>query len=160
MIKFHVFSCWQSGSVSWQVVVPEFLPIEKAKSFVWRFLVFPACDGKFLESGKKNRRSIRCKLCKKVLSYKGNTTRWSISSIIIKMNFIENNPWCWKNATTSGQHSIAEAFEQLSPMPKSFSRWQSLTELICYMKSTFVEWTYLHDHKIVGCKHTMYMYMP
>ena len=32
----------------------------------------------------------------------------------------------------AGQHSIAEAFEKFSPIPKSSSKWKSLTDSICY----------------------------
>ena len=52
----------------------EYLPLEKAKSPVWKYFRFLAQEGKFLEPDKKKRQTVHCGLCKQLLSYKGNTT--------------------------------------------------------------------------------------
>ena len=52
----------------------EYLPLEKAKSPVWKYFRFLAQEGKFLELDKKKRQTVHCGLCKQLLSYKGNTT--------------------------------------------------------------------------------------
>ena len=117
----------------------EYLPLEKAKSPVWRFFGFPARDGKFLESNKKKRQSVYCKLCKQVLSYKGNTT-----NMLVHLQYYHKGEYSDISSKTTvnagrmstqlqeGQRSITEAFEQLSPIPRSSSRWKSLTNSVCY----------------------------
>ena len=49
----------------------EYLPLEKAKSPVWKYFGFLAQQGNFLELDKKKRQTV---YCKQSLSYKGNTT--------------------------------------------------------------------------------------
>ena len=44
--------------------VVEFLPLEKAKSPVWRFFVFPARSGEYVEKDKRCRKEVFCTLCK------------------------------------------------------------------------------------------------
>ena len=117
----------------------EYLPLEKAKSPVWRFFGFPARNGKFLESDKKKRQSVYCKLCKQELSYKGNT-----KNMLVHLQYnhkAEYSDISSKTTVNAGrmstqlqaeQHSITEAFEQLSPIPRSSSRWKSLTNSVCY----------------------------
>ena len=60
------------ASVSDTVV--EFLPLEKAKSPIWRFFGFPACSGEYVEKDKRRRKEVFCTLCKNALNYTGNTT--------------------------------------------------------------------------------------
>ena len=52
----------------------EYLPLEKAKSPVWKYFGFPAQEGQILEPDKKKRQTVHCVMCKQSLSYKGNTT--------------------------------------------------------------------------------------
>ena len=52
----------------------ELLPLENSTSVVWKFFGFPSCDGKMMESDKKKRKRVFCKLCKRDYSYVGNTT--------------------------------------------------------------------------------------
>lgn len=63
-----------SASSSASSIVTEFLPLEKAKSIVWNHFEFPARSGKFIQKDKHLRKEVYCKLCKRPLSYKGNTT--------------------------------------------------------------------------------------
>ena len=63
-----------SASSSTSSIVTEFLPLEKAKSIVWNYFGFPAQSGKFIQKDKRLRKEVYCKLCKRPLSYKGNTT--------------------------------------------------------------------------------------
>ena len=41
----------------------EYLPLEKAKSPVWKYFGFLAQEGKFLEPDKKKRQTVHCVLC-------------------------------------------------------------------------------------------------
>ena len=52
----------------------ELLPLENSTSVVWKFFGFPSCDGKMMESDKKKRKRVFCKLCKRDYYYVGNTT--------------------------------------------------------------------------------------
>ena len=52
----------------------ELLPLESSTSPVLKFFGFPSRDGKVLESDKKKRKRVFCKLCKRDYSYVGNTT--------------------------------------------------------------------------------------
>ena len=116
----------------------DYLPLEKAKSPVWKYFGFPAREGKFLEPDKKKRQTVHCVLCKQSLSYKGNTT-----NLIVHLQYnhkVEYANISSKIATNSrmsepstpGQRSIAEAFENLTPLPRNSKRWQTLTASVCY----------------------------
>lgn len=50
------------------------LPLENSMSVVWKFFGFPSLDGKMIESDKRKRKHVYCKLCKRDYSYIGNTT--------------------------------------------------------------------------------------
>ena len=54
--------------------VAEFLPLEKAKSPVWRFFGFPSRSGEYVEKDKRRRKEVFCTLCKLPLNYTGSTT--------------------------------------------------------------------------------------
>ena len=43
----------------------ELLPLDKAKSEVWKHFGFPAKDGQFIEKDKRRRTIVYCKLCPK-----------------------------------------------------------------------------------------------
>ncbi len=50
----------------------EFLPMEGSTSAVWKHFGFPAKDGGYVESDKKKRIRVHCKLCGKSVKYSGN----------------------------------------------------------------------------------------
>ena len=52
----------------------ELLPLENSTSCVWKFFGFPSRDGRIIESDKKKRKRVICKLCKRDYSYVGNTS--------------------------------------------------------------------------------------
>ena len=52
----------------------ELLPLEHSTSVVWKFFGFPSRDGKIIETDKKKRRRVYCKLCRRNYSYVGNTS--------------------------------------------------------------------------------------
>ena len=54
--------------------VTEFLPLEMAKSPVWRFFGFPSRSGEYVEKDKRRRKEVFCTLCKLPLHYTGSTT--------------------------------------------------------------------------------------
>ena len=63
-----------SSGASDLTAVTEFLPLEKVKSIVWNYFGLPARSGKFIQKDKRVRKEVYCKLCRRSLSYKGNTT--------------------------------------------------------------------------------------
>ena len=46
----------------------EYLPLEKAKSPVWKHFGFKVKDGKFVEKDKQKRTTVYCMICKNPLS--------------------------------------------------------------------------------------------
>ena len=120
--------------------VTEFLSLEKAKSIVWNYFGFPARSGKFIQKDKRLRKEVYCKLCRRSLSYKGNTTNMIVhlqnrhsavySDIVDQLK------------TTGSAHSsapllkdqlsIKDSFKKLTPMSRSSSRWKALTNSVCY----------------------------
>ena len=50
------------------------LPLEHSTGVVWKFFGFPSRDGKIIETDKKKRRRVYCKLCRRNYSYVGNTS--------------------------------------------------------------------------------------
>ncbi len=53
----HVFALQR-----WQKAISSFLPLEDANSAVWNHFGFPARNGKILESDRKKRQVVYCKL--------------------------------------------------------------------------------------------------
>lgn len=141
----------------------EFLPLEKAKSPVWRFFGFPARDEKFIEPDKKKRSSVYCRLCRQELSYKGNTT-----NMLVHLQYNHRQEYNEVKATDSGvsgvtkasqqQPTIAKAFERLTPISKDSSRWQTLTESVCYCIAK--DMLPLNSVNNPGFKHMLKMFEP
>ena len=52
--------------------VMQFLPLEHSTSKIWKYFGFPARDGIFLETDKRKRNEVTCKVCKKKFKYSGN----------------------------------------------------------------------------------------
>ena len=74
-------------------------------------------------------------MCKQSLSYKGNTTNLIVH---LQYNHKDEHDSVLSKIATSfrmselGQHSITEAFENLTPLPRNSKRWQALTASVCY----------------------------
>ena len=116
----------------------EYLPLEKSKSPVWAYFGFPACDGEFFEKDKKKRQDVHCKLCRQVLSYKGNTTNMMVHLWYKHKNEHEQVTAKYSSGSSesssdcSRQQSITDSFKQLETLKRSSSRWKALTNSVCY----------------------------
>ena len=62
--------------------VAEFLPLEKAKSPVWRFFGFPLRSGEYVEKDKRRRNEVFFTLFKLPLNYTG-----SITNMIVHLQY-------------------------------------------------------------------------
>ena len=97
----------------------ENLPLEKAKSPVWRFFGFPARGGKFIEPDKKKRTSVHCKMCKQELSYKGNTTNMLVHfQYNHRREYNDEKYSCMENLYFSG-NTMKHSFLFLQNLQKS-----------------------------------------
>ena len=119
----------------------EYLPLEKAKSQVWKYFGFPAQSGQFIQKDKRLRKEVFCKLCQQSLSYKGNTTNMIVhlqyryaaeySELVIP---IKSKATGFKSSAlrNSGQSSIEDSFKRMTPLSRSSSRWKALINAVCY----------------------------
>ena len=115
----------------------ELLPLEGSKNDVWKHFGFPAKDGKFVEANKKNRTEVFCKVCLKCLKYCGNTTnlhfhlkehhRSIYSSLAVQAGSSRK-----KEVNLPNQLRIAEAIAATQKLPQSSTRWNKLTDSMCY----------------------------
>ena len=120
----------------------EFLPLEKAKSHVWNYFGLPACSGEYVEKDKRLRKEVFCTICKRSLSYKGNTTNMIVhlqyhhvpeynELASLSSNSIEHNKVTKVTKLPKGQLSIKESFGKLQRLSRSCLRWKSLTNAVC-----------------------------
>ena len=125
-------------SVSTRVgTIDELLPLEGVVSAVWKYFGFPARNGKFLESDKKKRKQVHCKICRRVFSYVHNTTNlwqhlqesYPVEYIEAKSTTCSTHGECVK---AKAQPTIAEALHACQPFSHTSQRWRSLTDSICY----------------------------
>ena len=115
----------------------ELLPLQGSKSSVWRYFGFLAREGQFVEKDKKKRQHVYCKVCRKQLSYVGNTTNLTVH---LKNHHRDEYDECQMaekgpsiiEATQSKQKSIEDAFQGATPLPHSSPRWKKLTDSVCY----------------------------
>ena len=158
-----------SSATSGVMVVTEFLPLEKAKSIVWNHFGFPARSGKFIQKDKRLRKEVYCKLCKRSLSYKGNTTNMIVhlqSRHSAVYSEIVDQLKTTGSAHSSAplpidQSSIEDSFKKLTPLPRSSSRWKALTNSVCYFLakdlqplSTANDQGFLHMLKVFEPRYT------
>ena len=121
----------------------EFLPLEKAKSPVWRFFGFPSRSGEYVEKDKRRRKEVFCTLCKLRLNYTGSTTNMIVHlqyrhvaeynelvSLLQKSKSSEQTKLS-KLQLPRGQLSIAESFGKVMPLTQSSTRWKRLTSAVC-----------------------------
>ena len=128
----------------------ELLPLESSTSPVWKFFGFPSRDGKVLESDKKKRKRVFCKLCKRDYSYVGNTTNlWQH----LEESHIEEYRQGKEEAkqasesesqsgTSSGtgsvqegsqsQPTINEVLSRKQPYPRNSAKLKMLNDSVCY----------------------------
>ena len=129
-----------SSATSNVTVVTEFLLLEKAKSIIWNHFGFPARSGKFIQKDKCIQKEVYCKLCKRSLSYKGNTTNMIVhlqSRHSAVYSEIVDQLKTTGSAHSSAllpkdQSSIEDSFKKLTPLPHSSSRWKALTNSVGY----------------------------
>ena len=158
-----------SSATSGVMVVTEFLPLEKAKSIVWNHFGFPARSGKFIQKDKRLRKEVYCKLCKRSLSYKGNTTNMIVhlqsrhsavySEIVDQLKTTGSTHS--SAPLPKDQSSIEDSFKKLTPLPRSSSRWKALTNSVCYFLakdlqplSTANDQGFLHTLKVFEPQYT------
>ena len=124
----------------------EYLPLEKAKSQVWKYFGFPARLGEFIQKDKRLRKEVFRKLCQQSLSCKGNTTNVIVhlqychaaeySELVIPIKSIaagfKSSALC-----NSGQSSIEDSFKRMTPLSRSSSRWKALTNAVCYFVANY-----------------------
>ena len=67
----------------------QLLPLEKAKSAVWDYFVFPAENGEFREKEKKKQTEVHCKLCPKRVQYQGSTT-----NVMVQLQYNHQQEFC------------------------------------------------------------------
>ena len=129
-----------SSAASDLTAVTEFLPLEKAKSIVWNYFGFPARSGKFIQKDKRLQKEVYCKLCRRSLSYKGNTMNMIVhlqSRHSAVYSDIVDQLKTTGSAHSSAplpkdQLSIEDSFKKLTPLSRSSSRWKVLTNSVCY----------------------------
>ena len=121
----------------------ELLPLEGATSAVWSHFGFPARNGKILESDRKKRQFVHCKLCPKRIKYSGNTTNmrshlWDTHrrehSALLQEEEAKRKLMPQrgsKEVLESGQLSIAEGFTRGQPLDRSSPRWAQITKAVC-----------------------------
>ena len=108
----------------------ELLPLDKAKSGVWRFFGFPAKDGQFIEKDKKKRTTVYSKLCPKRINYSGTTTNMMVhlqyhhpsEYEAVKGGRTENTAAIKQPERRDGQKSIIEGFQHMQPLPHTTQR--------------------------------------
>ena len=113
----------------------ELLPLEGSVSPVWKYFGFPAENGKFLESDKKKRERVHCKLCHRVFSYVHNTTNlWQHLQESHRVEYVEAKSGTTHtvSAKAKGQSTIVDALHACQPLAHTSHRWKSLTESVCY----------------------------
>ena len=123
--------------------VAEFLPLEKAKSPVWRFFGFPSCCGEYVEKDKRRHKEVFCTLCKLPLNYTGSITNMIVHlqyrhvaeynelvSLLYRSKSSEQAKLS-KLSLPRGQPSIAESFGKVMPLAHSCTRWKRLTSAVC-----------------------------
>ena len=95
--------------------------------------------GKFVDSDKKKRTSVHCKICPKVLKYAGNTTnlRYHLQLshrakflLLLQQQLADKDKT--KQLSTNTQLSVEDSFLHSTPMASSSPRWNQLTQSVCY----------------------------
>ena len=114
--------------------------MEKAKSVVWYYFGFLARSGKCAQKDKRLRKEVQCKVCKRPLSYKGNTTNiivhlqshhsavYSEIADQLKIGSAHSS----LASLPKDQPSIRDSFKKLAPLPHSYSRWKASTNSVGY----------------------------
>jgi hypothetical protein len=116
----------------------ELLPLEGSKSEIWKHFGFPAKDGKFIEPIKKNRKEVFCRLCCKCMKYCGNTTNLHFHlkehhhSIYLSFTSEADKSREKPKANLGNQLTIVEAVSTSQKLTQSSSRWNKLTDSVCY----------------------------
>ena len=113
------------------------LPLDKAKSEVWKHFDFPAKDGQFIEKDKRIWMIIYCKLCPKKLHHQGSTTNMLVH---LEYNhcaeYLKIKPGIQKliprKATDPNQPLIGDSFEKPQPLLRSSAKWKMLTSSVCH----------------------------
>ena len=125
--------------------VVQFLPLEHSTSKIWKYFGFPARDGIFLETDKRKRNEVTCKVCKKKFKYSGNTSN-------MRLHLQSSHPTDFALMQTTEDHGTSSRkrssemegksqMQQLRlpglfagqfPFQKSNPRWRKLTESVCY----------------------------
>ena len=121
---------------------------------VWKFFGFPSRDGKMIESDKKKRKHVFCKLCKCDYSYVGNTMNlWQH----MEDSHIEeyrqakeeakqvtesesrtgssSDTGSTQEAASQSQPTINEVLSQKQPYPRNSTRLKTLNNSVCYFIS-------------------------
>jgi len=120
--------------------VVEFLPLEKAKSAVWRYFGFPASSGEYVEKDKRRRKEVFCTLCKNPLNYTGSTTNMIVHlqyrhlaefNELVLLQKQKSSEQPKRTPLPKGQQSIEESFGKTMPLAHNSTRWKTLTNAVC-----------------------------
>ena len=124
----------------------ELLLLEHSTSVVCKFFGFPSQDGKIIETDKKKRRRVYCKLCRHSYSYVGNTSNmWQH----LEESHVEEFRKVKKDAPQSSaaespcnrensdsdirmQPTLPQVFQVKNPYQRTSTRWKTLTDSVCY----------------------------
>ena len=120
-------------------VATEFLPLEKAKSPVWRFFGFSARSSEYVEKVKYCHKEVFfCKLCKNPLNYTGSTTNMIVHlqyrhlaeyNELVSLQKLKSSEQT-KTPLSRGQPSIEESFGKMMLLSHSSTRWKILTSAV------------------------------
>ena len=113
----------------------ELLPLDKAKSEVWKHFGFPAKDGQF---DKRRRTIVYCKLCPKKLHYQGSTTNMLVHlEYNHRAEYLKIKPGIQKLKPSKAiidpnQPLIEDLLKKLQPLLRSSAKWKTLTSSVCH----------------------------
>ena len=127
-----------NGSHEARGSIDELLPLEGSTSEVWKHFGFPGRNGKFVETDKKKRTNVCCKLCRKTMKYCGNTSshlkreRKKDFQELLQAEAEKVKEKSDDSASSSQQPKIDQAFKDVVPIARNSNRWIQLTNSVCY----------------------------
>ena len=142
----------------------ELLPLEGSTSEVWKHFGFPGKNGKFVETDKKKRTDVSCKLCKKAIKYCGNTSNLRShlerdhkkefqELLVVEAEKVKEKSD--GGASSSKQPKIAEALKDVMPIARNSNRWIQLTKSVCYFIGKDIQpYDTINDPGFVKMLHT------
>ena len=132
---------------------------------MWKHFGFPSKDGRIVESDKKKRRRVYCKICRHDYSYVANT-----SNIWLHLEKGHIEEYCQvkeesKDASPSesskrkeepdgAQPTLPQVFQGKNPYPQNSTRWKTSTDAVClFIARDMHPYQTVND---VGFQHMLY----